>query len=150
MTDPKLWIRTQIQQVLAAIGYYDGKIDGIFGAESVAALKKYQQVNDLPNQDGQPDDATMARLFPQGLKMSTDTPAPGTSVVVPVKSAILSKVNWTQALQIILTIVGLFLPISDDLKLQIIAVANGLGSIITIVIKTWFTSTVTPASAAKL
>jgi len=34
--------RRRIQTALARLGYYDGKIDGIFGPESRAAIRRYQ------------------------------------------------------------------------------------------------------------
>ena len=34
--------RRRIQTALARLGYYDGKIDGIFGPDSRAAIRRYQ------------------------------------------------------------------------------------------------------------
>jgi peptidoglycan hydrolase-like protein with peptidoglycan-binding domain len=49
------------QQKLAAMGYYNGQVDGVMGAETEAALKKYQEKNNLP-QTGQLDAKTRAKL----------------------------------------------------------------------------------------
>lgn len=38
---------TEIQQALAAKGYYSGPVNGMWGAESTAALKKFQQDQNL-------------------------------------------------------------------------------------------------------
>jgi len=34
--------RRQVQQALAGLGYYDGRIDGIFGPETHAAIRRWQ------------------------------------------------------------------------------------------------------------
>jgi N-acetylmuramoyl-L-alanine amidase len=34
--------RRQVQGVLAGIGYYAGRIDGVFGPETRAAIRRYQ------------------------------------------------------------------------------------------------------------
>ena len=37
-----MWIASGCQTALARLGYYDGKIDGIFGPDSRAAIRRYQ------------------------------------------------------------------------------------------------------------
>lgn len=74
-------------------------------------------------------------------------PVTPTQVVVPTKSAWLSKINWTQgiaALAMVLTFFGLDL----DAKTQaeILAGIVGVQSVVTWLMKTFFTSTVTPSS----
>lgn len=39
MTEPE---RRQVQTVLAAMGYYAGRIDATFGPETRAAIRRYQ------------------------------------------------------------------------------------------------------------
>jgi peptidoglycan hydrolase-like protein with peptidoglycan-binding domain len=34
--------RRQVQEALLRFGYYDGKVDGVFGAETRAAMRRYQ------------------------------------------------------------------------------------------------------------
>jgi peptidoglycan hydrolase-like protein with peptidoglycan-binding domain len=34
--------RKRVQTALAHLGYYDGKVDGIFGPDSRAAIRRYQ------------------------------------------------------------------------------------------------------------
>lgn len=87
---------------------------------------------------------------------TTDTSAP--VVTVPVKSAGLSKVNWIAGL----TAAAVVLSQTTDLLQQMlpfvppkyqhwvtvgIAVTGGLG---TIIAKTFFSTTITPSSAAKV
>lgn len=51
----------ETQQLLAALGYYTGPIDGIVGPRMFAALKAAQKVYGLPR-TGQADDTTKAKL----------------------------------------------------------------------------------------
>ena len=34
--------RRRIQTVLTQLGYYDGKVDGVFGPDTRAAIRRYQ------------------------------------------------------------------------------------------------------------
>lgn len=72
------------------------------------------------------------------------------TVVVEVKPAWQSKINWTQAVSgvaMILTLVsGGELNITAEQQLGIIAVIGLASNIVTWILKTWFTTTVTPAS----
>ena len=75
------------------------------------------------------------------------------SVIVPTKSAWLSKINWTQGVSsaaMVLTLVsGGKLNLSADQQTAIIVTIGVVGDVSTWVIKTWFTPTVTPGSVAK-
>lgn len=75
------------------------------------------------------------------------------SVMVPTKSAWLSKINWTQGVSsfaMVLTLVsGGKLNLSADQQAAIIVTIGVVGDVATYVIKTWFTPTVTPASVGK-
>ena len=51
----------ETQQLLAAVGYYTGPIDGIVGPRMVAALKAAQKAYGLPR-TGSADDTTKAKL----------------------------------------------------------------------------------------
>lgn len=68
-------------------------------------------------------------------------------VVVPVKSAWLSKINWTQGIAL-LAAAGTFFGFDLDAKTQAEALAGivGVQSVITWVLKTFFTNTVTPSA----
>ncbi len=52
---------TTLQQALADAGYYDGKVDGVYGPETVAAVEALQKANGLP-QTGTLDKATEKAL----------------------------------------------------------------------------------------
>ena len=71
---------------------------------------------------------------------------------VDVQSAWASKINWTQAIGIvasILTVVtGSKYSISAETQLSMVAGIQSVQAVVTWVIKTWFTKTITPASAA--
>ncbi len=51
----------ETQQLLAALGYYSGPIDGIVGPRMVAAIKAAQKVHGLPK-TGSADESTKAKL----------------------------------------------------------------------------------------
>lgn len=51
----------ETQQLLAALGYYSGPIDGIFGPRMVAAIKAAQKAYGLPR-TGSADESTKAKL----------------------------------------------------------------------------------------
>lgn len=80
-------------------------------------------------------------------------PGLANSVMVPTKSAWLSKINWTQgvsSLAMVLTLVsGGKLNLTADQQTAIIVTIGVVGDIATWVIKTWFTPTVTPASVQQ-
>ena len=70
--------------------------------------------------------------------------------IVPVKSPWTSKINWSQAAGLLATVVAIFgLPLTSD---QIIAAVAGIQAIVavgTVIFKTFFTNSVTAASAGK-
>ena len=71
--------------------------------------------------------------------------------VVDVKSAWFSKVNWTAALSALLTLLVAFgLPLTEEQKAGVLSAVGVIGPVIVMILKTYFTTTVTPASAAKL
>ena len=71
-----------------------------------------------------------------------------TTATVAVKSGWLSKINWTQAVAfgaMLLTMFGIDLPAQT--QADILAAVLAGSSVLTWVLKTFFTNTVTPASA---
>lgn len=71
-------------------------------------------------------------------------------VEVAVKSAWWSKVNWTQLIAMIASAGVLFgLNISPEDQAKIVATIQAVSSLATIIMRTWFTTTITPASAAR-
>lgn len=70
--------------------------------------------------------------------------------VVPVKSAWMSKVNWTQAVAFVASMLVIFgIDLDATTQVAIVGTIQGLQAALTWVIKTWFTDTVTPQSAGK-
>lgn len=70
--------------------------------------------------------------------------------IVPVKSALASKINWTQLVMIAAMILAMFgLNITPAEQAAIVTTLGVVGGLITIVVKTWFTNSVTSASAGK-
>ena len=75
----------------------------------------------------------------------------GNFVEVAIKSAWWSKINWTQAIGMLASvgvIFGLSLPPEEQAK--IVATIQGVSGLATIILRVWFTNTVTPAVAEKI
>ena len=65
----------EVQRRLKELGYYKGRTDGKFGAQSVAALKKFQEANGL-KADGIAGESTYKILFSMGAVAAGATPTP--------------------------------------------------------------------------
>lgn len=73
----------ETQQLLAALGYYSGPMDGIVGPRMVAALKAAQKVYGL-HRTGKADETTKAKLreeYTERLKNGTTTTADGSQAL---------------------------------------------------------------------
>lgn len=71
--------------------------------------------------------------------------------MVAVKPALLSKINWVQVISVLLTCAAAFgLPITEEQRVALLALIGVVGPIITGYIKTYLTTTITPASAKLL
>ena len=69
---------------------------------------------------------------------------------VAVKSAFLSKINWAQAIGFAAMILSTFgIDLDDKTRADILAGIIGLQGAITWILRTWFTTTVTPTVAGK-
>lgn len=82
--------------------------------------------------------------------MPTIVPPP-TIVPVPVVSAWWSKINWTQVMSVgvmLATMAGVIVP--SDVQRDVLAAIIAVQAAVTIVLKTFFTTSVTPASAVKV
>jgi uncharacterized protein (DUF697 family) len=72
-------------------------------------------------------------------------------VEVAIKSAWWSKVNWTQIIAMVASLGVVFgLNISPEDQAKIVATIQALSGFATIILRTWFTTTITPASANKV
>ena len=73
------------------------------------------------------------------------------AVTVDVKSAWLSKINWTQAIGVIASVAAVFgFDLSPAMQVQVVAGIQGIVAVVTWALKTFGTTTVTPSSAAKV
>lgn len=73
------------------------------------------------------------------------------TVIVEEKSSWFSKVNWAQVLTVVFTMLAAFgFNVPEDLRVNIMAAVTALGGLVTIIMRTYFTTTITPASAKKL
>jgi hypothetical protein len=74
-------------------------------------------------------------------------------ITVPIKSAWASKINWTQAVSAFAMLIGWAsgnaIELSADKQTAIVVTIGVIGNIVTWIMKTWFTTTITPSSAAK-
>jgi hypothetical protein len=83
--------------------------------------------------------------------MSDPPPVPPpTTAVVNVTSGWWSKINWTQAVGFICTmlaiVVGHGFEVSADGQLAIVAAIQAVQAVVTVILKTYFTTTVTTSS----
>lgn len=64
----------EVQQRLQDLNYYDGDVDGIFGALSISAVKAFQKENGFKGKEvnGQLNSSTMAALFAADAKSKRD------------------------------------------------------------------------------
>lgn len=68
-----------------------------------------------------------------------------------VKSAWLSKINWTQALGVLASILAVFgFNLDAQTQLAVVGAIQGVVAGVTWVMRTFFTKSVTPSVAAKL
>lgn len=71
-------------------------------------------------------------------------------ITVVIKSSWFSKINWTQAvafLGMIFTMFGIDVP--EDVKAAIVSAIVAISTVITWVLRTFFTTSITPSSAKK-
>ena len=72
---------------------------------------------------------------------------PPVVVTVDVAPAFMSKINWVAAATAALALLASFgLEIPEQTKTMILTVIPVVGSILVVILKTWFTTTVTPSS----
>ncbi len=60
-----------LQSTLASLGYYDGSIDGIYGATTKDAVRAFQIQNSLSPVDGVAGSATLKKLYSSSAKSAT-------------------------------------------------------------------------------
>ena len=72
-------------------------------------------------------------------------------VEVAVKSAWWSKINWVQAVAMIATVATVFgFDFPPELQAKIVATITGVSGVATVILRTWFTTSVTPSVADKV
>jgi hypothetical protein len=72
------------------------------------------------------------------------------TVEVGVKSAWLSKINWTQTVGVLASVLVVFgIDIPVETQLAIVGLIQGVVALVTWGLKTFGTTTVTPSSASK-
>ena len=63
---------TQLQQALAALGFYDGPIDGVYSAATIEAVRALQRSLGVP-ETGIIDTPTMIAIYQRGIESGTPT-----------------------------------------------------------------------------
>ncbi|UWQ16165.1 hypothetical protein [Jannaschia sp. M317] len=72
-------------------------------------------------------------------------------VTTRIKSALRSKINWTQAIGIAAQVVAFFgLDVPADIQAEIVVMIGSGQAIATWILRTWFTTSITAASAARM
>lgn len=73
-----------------------------------------------------------------------------TAVTVDIKSAWLSKINWTQAIGVAASIAAVFgFNLPANTQVELVAGIQGIVAVVTWVLKTFAKPSVTPSAAAK-
>jgi hypothetical protein len=84
-----------------------------------------------------------------GSTGSVPSPTPPTAVV-EVRSGWASKINWTQVVAAAAAVATVFgLNLSPENQAHIVAAISVAQALATIVLKTYYTSTITPSAAAR-
>lgn len=119
--------------------------DGVAGNSALRTPEQLEQV--LKDLKSVAKPAAPIPASPVGQSKETTV----NTEVVEVKSAWFSKINWTQFIGLAAMVATLFgIPVTDELKVQIIALIGAVQSIATWYFKTFATQTITAASAKKL
>lgn len=84
-----------------------------------------------------------------GLKKATSG-GPMPDITVNTKTAWASKINWTEIVKIVATVVAMFgLTLDEQTQQYLVMAIVGVGGIVTWILRTWFTSKVTVASVRR-
>ena len=74
-----------------------------------------------------------------------------TSVTVDIASTWASKINWTQAVGVVASIIAIWgINMPPETQVAVVALIQAAVAVITWVLRTFFTKTVTPSVAQKL
>ena len=72
------------------------------------------------------------------------------TAVVPVKPALESKINWTQVAGIAASVAAIFgLDVDPTTLVAVVVGIQGVVSLVTVIMRTWFNKSVTPASLGR-
>ncbi len=79
------------------------------------------------------------------LKKGGSMPTTGAVATVPVKSAFWSKINWTQIISVVASVLAFFgVGVPEELKEEIAVAITSVTAVVTIILRTYFNRTVTP------
>lgn len=80
---------TELQATLKLLGYYGGRVDGVYGQSTASAVSQFQQAAGL-SADGVTGPATWNRLFPAIAEMPSPAPTAATPTPTPTTSSTVS------------------------------------------------------------
>jgi hypothetical protein len=159
----------RIQQALADNGFQPGPVDGVLGPQTARAIINARVAHKLSHQDQAMVDTDLERVLgllaiqdpsvQAGGKLLTDIifnqlvkgQSPMDTVLATVKSAWKSKLNWTVAVGVIFNVLMFFgHPVPADVQANVVTAGNSIVLVIAWIIRTWFTHSITTASANKL
>lgn len=136
--------RKRLQQALIDAGYSVGPdgADGVLGPNTARAIRMFRKAHGLS------EAAVIDSKLLRALNLMEN---PMDNVLANVKSAWLSKLNWTVAAGILFNLLTFFgIDVPPDVKEALLVVGNGAVLVVAWIIRTWFTTTITAASAKKL
>lgn len=139
-----------LQRALIAAGFKVGKAgaDGKMGDDTIKAIGDAREHYGLTPPRNKLD---LPLLIALGVRNQPRKDTSMETVLANVKSAWLSKLNWTLAAGLLFNLFAFFgLNVPTDVKDAIVMVGNGVVIIVAWAIKTFFTTSITPASAKKL
>ena len=139
-----------LQRALLLNGFDVGKAgaDGEMGDDTINAIGEARDHFGLAPPRNKLD---LPLLIALGVRNEPRKELPMETVLANVKSAWLSKLNWTVAAGVLFNLFMFFgHPVPPDIQAAVIQIGNGAVLVAVWAIKTFFTTSITPSSAKKL
>lgn len=151
----------EVQRRLHDLHYFPHHIDGIDGPRTRAAIRNFQISVRLPA-SGVLTAATEARLFPhvsrigsllafmRELRELQAAKGPTTMDTIKAKSAIFSKINWSQGISMAAMLLSFFgFDLDAKTQAELLAAIIAVNGVFTWAMRTFFNNSVSPDLAGK-
>ncbi len=79
-------ILREVQTALASRGYYEGKLDGVYGSRTQSAIETFQKDHSMP-QDGQASVRLLTQVLMSASSSPSEVPVPKATVVAATESS---------------------------------------------------------------